>query len=242
MPQEEYLILVEEVVISFWQNNVGIYSVKDLLTQRKNPFKSKVILDGISCKVAKGESLGIMGRNGCGKSTLLRTIAGIIKPQKGSVTINGSIAPILAIGAGLELELTGYENISLLLDLYGHKKTNEEINKIKDFSELAEEVLKMPVKCYSAGMVARLAFSISLANECDILIIDEVLAVGDQGFQNKCLQKINEIKSKGKSIIFVSHFPDEVVKICDKAILLDNGKITHTGTAIEICNLYKELF
>lgn len=242
MPQKDYLISVDDVVISFWQNNVGIYSVKDFLTQRKNPFKSKVILDGISCKVAKGESLGIMGRNGSGKSTLLRTIAGIIKPHKGSVSIKGSIAPILAIGAGLEPELTGYENISLLLDLYGHKKTAKEVSRIKNFSELTEEVLKMPVKCYSAGMVARLAFSISLANECDILIIDEVLAVGDQGFQNKCLQKINEIKSNGASIIFVSHFPDEVVKICDNAILLESGKITHKGSAADICNLYKELF
>lgn len=242
MSAENHLISVDDIVISFWQNNVGIYSFKDFLTQRKNPFKTKIILDGVTCHVAKGESLGIMGRNGSGKSTLLRAIAGIIKPHKGKVAINGTIAPILAIGAGIELELTGYENINLLLDLYGHKKTSEEIKKIKDFSELAEDVLKMPVKCYSAGMVARLAFSISLANECDILIIDEVLAVGDQGFQNKCLQKINEIKSQGKSIIFVSHFPDEVVKICDKAILLEAGKITHKGTAAEICNLYKELF
>src|SRR5690606_27273022 len=134
----------------------------------------------------KGESLGILGRNGCGKSTLLRTIAGVIKPQQGKVKVSGSIAPILAIGAGLELELTGFENISLLFALYGHKRSKEEFARVQEFSGLATDVLHAPVKTYSAGMVARLAFSISLANECDILIIDEVLAVGDKGFQEKC--------------------------------------------------------
>ena len=236
------LIEVENITVDFWQNNVGIYSVKDLLTQRKNPFQSKTILHDISFKVAAGQSLGILGRNGSGKSTLLRTIAGIIKPQKGSMKVTGTIAPILAIGAGLELELTGFENIDLLLSLYGHPKGKDEIQKIKDFSELPDEVLSAPVKTYSAGMTARLAFSISLANDCDILIIDEVLAVGDQGFQQKCMRKIFDIKSLGKSIIFVSHFPDEVVKICNTAILLEDGRLVNNGNAEEICNQYKQLF
>ena len=237
------IIKVENVHVSFWQNNVGVYSLKDLVTQRKSPFKSKTILNEISLEVKRGESLGIVGRNGSGKSTLLRTIAGIIKPDKGSITVNGTFAPILAIGAGLELELTGYENISMLLALYGtQRKDTNVIDYIKDFSELSDEVLRMPAKQFSSGMLARLAFSISLANDSDILIIDEVLAVGDQGFQAKCMEKIYQIKAEGKTILFVSHFPNDVLKICNTAVLLENGQVTHRGPAAEICNNYKQLF
>ncbi len=237
------IIKVDNVQVSFWQNNVGVYSLKDLITHRKSPFKNKVILDDISVEVRRGESLGILGRNGCGKSTLLRAIAGIIKPTKGKITVNGTFAPILAIGAGLELELTGYENISLLLALYGTaRKNTNAVENIKEFSELSDEVLKMPVKQYSSGMVARLAFSISLANDSDILIIDEVLAVGDQGFQAKCLEKIYKIKSEGKTILFVSHFPDDVARICNKAILLEQGKLIDSGNSSDVCNHYRQLF
>ena len=159
------IIKIENVHVSFWQNNVGIYSLKDLITQRKRPFKTKTILHDISVEIKKGDSLGILGRNGSGKSTLLRTIAGIIKPASGKVTVNGTFAPILAIGAGLEQELTGYENIAMLLALYGTAKGNTNaVDNIREFSELSDEVLSMPVKQYSSGMVARLAFSISLAN------------------------------------------------------------------------------
>jgi len=237
------IISVENVHVSFWQNNVGVYSIKDLITHRKSPFNNKTILNNISVEVKKGESLGILGRNGSGKSTLLRTIAGIIKPDKGSVTVNGTFAPILAIGAGLEPELTGYENIALLLALYGTaRKNTNAVDNIRGFSELSDEVLMMPVKQYSSGMVARLAFSISLANDSDILIIDEVLAVGDQGFQAKCMDKIYRIKDEGKTILFVSHFPDDVARICNKAILLEHGEMIHSGNSIEVCNHYKELF
>ncbi len=239
----DIIIKVENVHVSFWQNNVGVYSIKDLITQHKMPFKTKTILNNISVDVRRGESLGIVGRNGSGKSTLLRTIAGIIKPDKGKITVNGTFAPILALGAGLESELTGYENISLLLALYGRVKVNSNaIESIKEFSELSDEVLCMPVKQYSSGMVARLAFSISLANESDILIIDEVLAVGDQGFQAKCMDKIFQIKAQGKTILFVSHFPEYVAKICNNAIMLDHGELIHRGTSEEIAENYRQLF
>jgi ABC-2 type transport system ATP-binding protein len=239
----ESIISVQGVSVSFWQNNVGVYSIKDLITHRKSPFVSKPILTDISVDLKKGDSLGILGRNGSGKSTLLRTIAGIIKPDRGTVVVNGSFAPILAIGAGLEPELTGYENIALLLALYGTaRKNTNAVQNIKDFSELGHETLMMPVKQYSSGMVARLAFSISLANDSDILIIDEVLAVGDQGFQAKCLEKIYSIRDEGKTILFVSHFPDDVTRICNKAILLENGQLIHSGNSIDVCNHYKQLF
>lgn len=239
------IIKVENITVSFWQNNVGVYSLKDLITHRKSPFKSRTILNGISLEIKRGDSLGIVGRNGSGKSTLLRTLAGVIKPETGKITVTGTFAPILAIGAGLELELTGYENISLMLALYGtkNKKTDAEtVAYIKDFSELSEEVLRMPAKQYSSGMLARLAFSISIANVADILIIDEVLAVGDQGFQHKCMDKIFEMKAQGKTILFVSHFPEDVQKICNTAILLEHGVITHHGSAAEICDKYRQLF
>lgn len=237
------IISVENVHVSFWQNNVGVHSIKDLITHRKSPFKNKKILNNISVDVKRGDSLGILGRNGSGKSTLLRTIAGIIKPAQGKVTVNGSFAPILAIGAGLELELTGYENISLLLALYGTaRKNSNAVDQIRNFSELGDDILRMPVKQYSSGMVARLAFSISLANDSDILIIDEVLAVGDQGFQAKCMEKIYQIKAQGKTILFVSHFPDDVARICNKAILLEKGEMVNYGNSKEICDQYRQLF
>ncbi len=241
--KQDDLIILKDVSVSYWQNNVGVHSIKDLVVQRKNPFQNKTILQNISLTVKKGESLGMLGRNGCGKSTLLRTIAGIIKPQKGTVEVKGTFAPILAIGAGLEAELNGYENISLLLSLYGtNKKNGDPLGNIREFSELTDEVLRMPVKRYSSGMVARLAFSISLANEADILIIDEVLAVGDQGFQAKCMEKIYQIKKEGKTILFVSHFPDAVQQICDKAVLLENGSIVENGDVEYVCNKYSQLF
>lgn len=237
------IISVENVHVSFWQNNVGVHSIKDLITHRKSPFKNKKILNNISVDVKRGDSLGILGRNGSGKSTLLRTIAGIIKPSQGKVTVNGTFAPILAIGAGLELELTGYENISLLLALYGTaRKNSNAVDQIRNFSELGDDILRMPVKQYSSGMVARLAFSISLANDSDILIIDEVLAVGDQGFQAKCMEKIYQIKAQGKTILFVSHFPDDVARICNKAILLEKGEMVNYGNSKEICDQYRQLF
>ncbi len=239
----DVIIKVEGVSVSFWQNNVGVYSLKDLLIKRKSPFKSKRILNDINIEIRRGQSMGIVGRNGSGKSTLLRTIAGIIKPEKGTITVNGTFAPILALGAGLELELTGYENIAMLLALYGTSNgRNDAIKRISEFSELSDEVLRMPVKQYSSGMAARLAFSVSLANDSDILIIDEVLAVGDQGFQAKCMQTIYDIKRQGKTILFVSHFPDDVMKICDTAILLEDGFMTHHGPAGQICDNYRQLF
>ena len=140
------------------------------------------------------------------------------------------------------MELTGYENIELLLSLYGQKSSHTLVNEIASFSELDHETLSQAVKSYSSGMTARLTFSISFSQQCDIYIIDEVMAVGDMGFQSKCLQKITELQQAGKSFLFVSHFPDEVERICDQAILLDQGKLILQGTSKEICREYRKLF
>jgi ABC-type polysaccharide/polyol phosphate transport system ATPase subunit len=236
------LLAYKNVFVKYRHNHAGVYSIKDLLTTFSMPFQYKTILDDVSFTLNKGESLGILGRNGSGKSTLLRTMANIVKPYKGRIECGGSIAPILALGVGLEMELTGYENIDLLLALYGQGRDKKKIADIIAFSELDDVTLKQAVKCYSSGMLARLSFSISFANDCAIYIIDEVLAVGDFGFQSKCIQKINELKTQGKSIIFVSHFPDEVERICDKAILLENGKIIQQGKAHDVCDYYRKLF
>lgn len=230
------------VWIKYRDNQGGIHSIKDWVTSFSNPFRSKTILEDITFDLKQGESLGILGPNGCGKSTLLRSIAGIIKPAKGSIRCHGKVAPILALGAGLEMELTGYENIRLLLALFGIKPTETRVKSIQDFSELDETTLNHTVKCFSSGMLARLAFSISFQHECDMYIIDEILAVGDMGFQAKCIDKIKQIKHEGKSLIFVSHAPDEVERLCNKALLLDKGKIIQQGNSAQICQQYKEMF
>jgi len=236
------LIELHKVNIRYRTNQAGIHSVKDFFTSWANPFQTTSILKDISLRLEKGKSLGILGRNGCGKSTLLRAVAGIIKPSSGQCICRGMVAPILALGAGLELELSGYENIRLLLALYGKKAGQEAIDAIVQFSELDEDTLHQAVKCYSSGMLARLTFSISFSQDCDLYIIDEVMAVGDMGFQGKCKSRIRELQEAGKSFLFVSHFPDEVEKICEQAILLDEGRLIQQGSATEICQQYRNLF
>lgn len=236
------LLRLENVSVRYRTNHASIHSVKDLLTSFANPFATKEILSDIRFTLNAGSSLGILGRNGCGKSTLLRTIAGIIKPSKGQLVVNGSVAPILALGAGLEMELTGYENIELLLSLYGKRATPVLVDQIAAFSELDDFTLRQPVKAYSSGMTARLTFSISFSQQCDIYIIDEVMAVGDMGFQAKCMQRIHALQEAGKSFLFVSHFPDEVERICDQAILLEQGKLILKGSSASICQEYRKLF
>src|ERR1035437_4563496 len=235
------LISLENVSVDFLENNVGIHSVKDFFTIGKRPFRKKNILNEINCTSNRGESWLVMGRNGSGKSTLLSTISGIIKPSIGKINVNGTIAPILALSAGMELELTGFENINLLLSLSGLKQKEiiQFTDEIISFSELDSNALQMPVKRYSSGMIARLAFSIALAKNFDILMIDEVLAVGDQGFQTKCLQKINLIKEQGKTIIFVSHTSSQAIEICENAILIEKGRITHSGNSEKVCKHYE---
>lgn len=238
----ELLLEYRHVSVRYRTNPSGVFSLKDMVTSFARPFRFKTILEDISFSLYKGESLGVLGRNGSGKSTLLRTMAGIVQPFKGKIICNGTLAPILALGVGLELELTGYENINLLLALYGQPRHPEKIKAVIEFSGLDDTTLRQPVKCYSSGMLARLSFSISFAGDCDLYIIDEVLAVGDMGFQAKCMERIRELRAQGRSIIFVSHFPDEVERICDHAILLEQGHIIQQGTSHEICTSYRKMF
>lgn len=238
-------IYLHRVSFSFRVSKSGVTSLREWIQKGgKGVFQQKKVLDNVTLTIPQGSCYGILGRNGSGKSTLLRIISGIIVPDEGEVLVNGKIAPILSLGAGLEPELSGYDNIRLLCVLMGlhPREIRNAINAIADFSELTEDELTMQVKRYSTGMMARLSFSIAIALHPDILIIDEVLAVGDIGFQDKCYQRIIEIKNSGSTIVFVSHSIADVLKICDKACVLESGKLIYEGDVKESCNIYMQQF
>ena len=244
---KEIAIELNNVCVSYIHNRRGIYSVKDFVLKGGlfSPFEYKPVLKNINLTVYKGESLGILGRNGEGKSTLLRTIAGIITPTTGTCKVHIEISPLLALGAGLELELTGIENIKIYTALSGNydKKTiASTIDNVAHFSELSIEQLQMPTKMYSTGMLARLAFSSVVTSQPDLMMIDEVMAVGDKGFQEKCKKRIHEIKQAGATILFVSHNPDEIIEICERGICIEHGEINCDGTAEEASKTYLKLF
>lgn len=196
-------------------------------------------LSNINLQVKKGDSVALIGRNGSGKSTLLKTIAGIIKPTTGSITVKGSVAPLIEISGGFDRSLSARENIYLSGAMHGHTRRYMEkrFDEIIEFAEL-EKFVDVPVKNYSSGMVSRLGFAIATCVDADIIIADEVLAVGDAKFRVKCEKRINEMLSGGTTILFVSHNTAQVKKVCQKAIWLDKGQIIQRGTAKEICDAY----
>ncbi len=202
-------------------------------------FQEFFALKDISFQVKRGEAWGLVGTNGSGKSTLLKAISGIIKPFEGSVTVNGSIAPLIELGAGFDGNLTARENIFLNGCLLGHseKYMQDHFDEIVDFAELWD-FLDSPIKNYSSGMRARLGFAIATMAKPDVFIVDEVLAVGDFKFRQKCQARMNEMLSNGTTLLFVSHSINEVLELCDYAIWLDRGKTVMLGEAEEVCNLY----
>jgi lipopolysaccharide transport system ATP-binding protein len=238
----EIIIEAKKLTVSFLVQRHGINNIKDFIITMgvKSPFEHKVVLKDLDLTIYRGECLGVMGRNGCGKSTLLRTIAGIMKPNSGTISVKGSVAPLMALGVGLEPELSGYENIKLVGTLMGLSRAQlkNSLDAIIDFSELTTDEIEMQVKRYSSGMMARLAFSIAVANLPEILIIDEALAVGDLGFRQKCAKRINEIKASGSTIIYVSHHLEEIKNICTRAIFMDEGKIAVEGDVNMVCDYY----
>ena len=187
------MIEAKDLEVSFYIHNHGMNSVKEFLLSfgTKKPFIKKPVLHDVDLKIYQGECFGLLGRNGSGKSTLLRALAGIIKPERGRVNVYGRIAPMLALGVGLEPELSGLENIKISSTIMGfsQKEIKDSLDRVIEFSELTNADIEMQVKRYSAGMMARLAFSIAVANDPEILIIDEALSVGDKGFQRKWLKK-----------------------------------------------------
>jgi ABC-type polysaccharide/polyol phosphate transport system ATPase subunit len=245
IPGKEIAIDAKGLEVSFLIQKQGLSSIKQYLMSfgGQKMFEKKPILKGVDIEIYKGECFGLLGKNGSGKSTLLRTLAGIIPPDKGTIKINGRIAPLLALGVGLEQEMSGIENIKLCCTLMGltKKEIKDNLPAIIEFSELGNDV-HMQVKRYSSGMMARLAFSMVVATNPEILVVDEALAVGDLGFQNKCMIRINELRAAGTTIIYVSHNHEEIKKLCNRAAWLKDGIIEKIGDVTEVGEAYMEQF
>ena len=234
---------VKNVSISFNLGKEKILSLKEYiikLVKKELFFEEFKALDDISFDIKKGEVFGIVGLNGAGKSTLLKIIAGVMKPDKGTVKTFGSIAPLIELGAGFDMELTAYENIFLNGAVLGYSKQfmKSKLNEIIDFSELYD-FIDVPIKNFSSGMVARLGFSIATIVEPNILIVDEILSVGDFKFQEKCNERINNMMENGTTIIIVSHSIEQIEEICDRALLMEHGKIIKLGDAKTVCEYFK---
>lgn len=210
------------------------------LVKRQLYFEDFVALDNISFDIKKGDVFGIVGLNGCGKSTTLKVISGILKPTKGTVETCGTIAPLIELGAGFDMELTARENIYLNGSVLGYSKKfmDEKFDEIVDFSEM-REFLDVPMKNYSSGMVARIGFAIATVTTPDILIVDEILAVGDFLFQQKCEERINQMMNDDTTVIIVSHSIEQIERLCKHCVWLEKGKIKMIGDAMEVCNAYK---
>ena len=220
--------------------------IKELLFNPKRALslfrgRQYLAIENISFTVEKGEAVALIGRNGAGKSTSLGLVAGVIKPTAGKVTTRGRVASMLELGGGFHPELTGRENIYLNATLLGlrRKEVQQRLDKIIDFSELGE-FIDEPIRVYSSGMLAKLGFSVITQVDPDVLIIDEVLAVGDIAFQAKCIKTIREFKSRGVTILFVSHNMKDVEKICDRVVWIENHKLKEIGPAKDVVEKYKE--
>lgn len=238
-------IVVDNMSMMFNLNKEKVDNIKEYfikLVTRKLHFTEFWALNDISFTVEKGDRVGVLGFNGAGKSTLLKVIAGVLKPTKGSVKVNGVIAPMLELGAGFDMNYSGKENIFLYGATMGYSRKfiEERYDDIVEFSEL-KDFIDVPVKNYSSGMRARLGFAIATAVEPEILILDEVLSVGDAKFRTKSENKIRSMFDKGTTVLFVSHSTQQVLNICNKAIILDHGKLIASGDAKEICAQYDRM-
>lgn len=215
--------------------------LKQILKPKKKYYKKFTALGKLSLEIHRGETFGIIGRNGSGKSTLLQMICGTVSATTGDIEVQGRIAALLELGAGFNPEFTGRDNILLNAAILGYpkEKIEKKINEVIGFSEL-EDFIDQPVKTYSSGMYARLAFSVAIHVEPEILIVDEALAVGDARFVAKCMRRINEIKASGATIIFVSHDVSSVRTLCDRVLWLDKGKLIDIGDVFPITSKYME--
>ncbi len=248
---DDIMISVQDVSMRF---NLGIdkgFSLKqgfvDLLDPKKRAAKKLEKAQGnefwalrdVSFDVKRGEVVGLVGANGAGKSTMLKIVAGVLKPTKGSVTARGNICPMIELGAGFDMELTARENIYLNGAVMGYSEAflNSKFDEIVDFSEL-EKFLDVPVRNFSSGMVARLAFSVATVVEPEILIVDEILSVGDLAFQQKSEAKMMSMINGGTTVLYVSHSTESIKKLCSRAVWLDHGQMMAIGEAGNICAKY----
>lgn len=242
--EQETIINVEHVSMRFNLSSEKFDSFKEYVIKslkKQVSYDEFWALKDVSFEVKRGDSLGLIGLNGSGKSTMLKTIAGVLKPTKGKVTVGGNIAPLIELGAGFDMDLTARENVFLNGALLGYNRAQMEAQyeDIVEFSEL-RDFMDVPVKNFSSGMVSRLAFAIATIGIPDILIVDEVLSVGDFRFQEKCEARIQNMKDQGTTILFVSHSIEQVKKICNKVVWLDHGVLKMFGDAQEICSIYEK--
>jgi len=240
------VIQVKNATVRFNIASEKVDSMKEYfikMIKRQLRFKEFLALKDINFEIKRGESWGIVGSNGAGKSTLLKLICGVISPDSGYIITNGSISPMLELGAGFDPQLTAAENIYIQGALLGHSKKfmKNHFEEIVSFSEL-HEFLEMPIKNYSTGMQARLAFAIATVVKPEILIVDEVLSVGDEAFQRKCINRMHEIIKETTTLLFVSHNNDIVKQLCDKAIWLRKGEIVMSGNSTEVCDAYSKYY
>ncbi len=236
------MIRVNDVSMRFLMANDNITSIKEFVTaflKRKLKFKEFWALDHVSFEVNKGEVVGIIGRNGAGKSTTLKIISGILKPTRGNVERYGNIVPMLELGSGFDMDLSGKENIFLNGAILGYSKEflESKYDEILAFSELGDFIYS-PIRNYSSGMLMRLAFSIATVVEPEILIVDEILAVGDENFQKKSKQRMMELMSGGTTVLFVSHSMYQIREMCDRVVWLEGGTVKMFGPTAEVCDAY----
>jgi len=231
---KEIAISVENVEKSFKIYKDKGFTLKErvLFFKSRNAYVKNNILKGISFDIEKGDILGIIGKNGSGKSTLLKLITRIIYPDSGSIKINGKVSSLIELGAGFHPDMTGRENIYINASIYGltKKEIDAKLDTIIKFSEL-EEFIDSPIRTYSSGMYMRLAFSVAINVEAEILLIDEILSVGDANFQAKCFKKMQELKDRGITIVIVSHDLHTMKELCNKVIWIESGKIRESGDA-----------
>ena len=238
------MIEVKNVSMRFRMSDQPLNSLKEVFTvfvKGKLRFNEFLALDDVSFDVKKGETLGLIGRNGAGKSTTLKLISGILKPTKGEIIVRGNIVPMLELGAGFDLELTGRENIYLNGAILGYTEEylKSKFDEIVDFAEI-RDFIDMPIRNYSSGMMARLAFAIASVVQPEILIVDEILSVGDAAFQEKSLNRMKELMSGGATVLFVSHNIDKLEEMCDRVVWLEKGKVKKIGKAKKICDEYRK--
>ena len=236
------MIEVDHVTMRFRMNNDKILSLKEFVTtalRGKLEYQDFTALEDVSFTVEKGETLGLIGRNGAGKSTMLKVISGILKPTEGSVQCYGNVVPMLELGSGFDFDLTGRENIFLNGAILGYSEEflKEKYEEIMEFSDLGE-FINVPIRNYSSGMLARLAFSVATMVHPDILIVDEILSVGDAQFQEKSKARMLELMSGGTTVLFVSHSIDQIREMCSQVLRLEHGKVRMLGDTEEVCDAY----
>lgn len=239
----EKMIEVNNVSMHFRMPGDRITSLKEYIIQmlkKTLTFKEFVALKDITFDVKKGEVFGLIGHNGAGKSTILKIISGIMRPTTGNVVLHANVVPMLELGSGFDMEMTGRENIFLNGAILGYSEEflNEKYDEIVAFSEIGQ-FIDVPLRNYSSGMIARLAFSIATVVEPEILIVDEVLSVGDANFQEKSKRRMMELMGGGTTVLFVSHNLDQIREMCDRVIWLDHGQMKMCGDTKEVCDAYE---